>query len=442
VVCIFVVVKILTDGFFFLKKTIGKSNEMPISCVLSRIYRTLKFLNIRTMQKFTFLLALGSALAFSACLKNSPDIEYTYYHEQDYAMMSQYINIPELPYQYTEDLSAVGMFVDPASVDPAKVVLGRVLFYDKKLSKDGTVSCASCHKQELAFGDDRAVSLGVQQRQGERNSIALMSVTSFASQYGTNTFTGTGKRFFWDNRVGTAAEQAAESMANPKEMDMTMQEIVQMVDQQPYYRPLLRKAFGDEGVNETRVLEAVSSFVNAMSSASSFYDEAVADARAKNQFGLGTNPLPMFDFAQNVGKGLYIQHCGSCHVLENLLPLNPVLDESASNGLDQNPTDVGVFKFTNNYKQKGTFKIPGLRNIMRTAPYMHDGRFATIDQVLDHYATGIQNHENLHPTLRDANGNPVKIALTGEERGALIAFLNTLTDEKKIADVRFADPFK
>jgi cytochrome c peroxidase len=398
------------------------------------------------MQKIHYLLTFVgfAALGLTACntLNETEPFEYEYYYKEDYAMMSEYLNIPELPYKYNDDLSAVGLFIDPKSVEPAHVVLGRVLFYDKHLSKDGTISCASCHKQEAAFGDDVAFSKGVQERQGDRNSIALMSVASFSAQYGGgNSFGGGGKRFFWDNRAGSAAEQAAESMANPKEMDMSMTEIVNAVNAQPYYRPLFRKAFGYEQANEERVLQAVSSFVNAMGSTSSTFDAAIADARTRGVDPSFSN-LPLLTTEQNQGKTLFINNCASCHTLENIFVPDQLFLDHASNGLDANPTDVGVFKFSNLDSDKGTFKVPSLRNITVTGPYMHDGRFTTLEQVMDHYSNGIQNHANLHPKLRNTDGSPKQMNFTPSERSALLAFLGTMTDTKKMADERFADPFK
>lgn len=373
------------------------------------------------------------------------DINYYYYTPEDTAVLSQDLNLTGLPLDYSvyfpSHLQNVGLFARPVERD--KAVLGRVLFYDKNLSKDGTVSCATCHKQDLAFSDDKAFSDGVYDRSTTRNSFALGSVANFSAYYGTDLNGSNAIRFFWDNRAETAADQSRGSMTNADEMDMKMHEIVAVVESKPYYAPLFRKAFGTTAVDETKVLEAIANFVNALGSYNSKFDQAANQSPISSVFTGSTSnwefksTFDSFTPAENSGKDLYNTHCSSCHS-GNMG--RPVL-QFASNGLEANPGDLGVGGFNGIPAQNGTFKVPTLRNVALTAPYMHDGRFATLSDVIDFYSTGIQSHANLHPNLKEG-GLPKKFDFTDTDKANLIAFLGTLSDQSFITDERFSDPFK
>lgn len=383
-------------------------------------------------------LSFAAALfAFASCgSEKNADFDYYYYEPKDYALLSESLNLPDIPYDYTQiplNSSATARFINR---DWA--TLGRVLFYDKKLSKDGKVACAHCHKQEIAFGDDKAVSLGVFDRVGDRNSIALLSVTSFADQYGTDLNGIQGKRFFWDNRAATAPEQSKGSMTNPKEMDMTLEEIANIVAATPYYKPLWVKAFGDQNVDGDRVTQAIGTFVNALGSTNSPFDKALSAATQGGHFDIINAALPLLNTAENRGKNIYMANCSGCHSTD----LNTIHVSNTSNGLDLNPQDPGVGGVTKLEKDMGTFKIPLLRNIALSAPYMHDGRFQTLEQVVDFYSNGIQAHPNLDPLLRNPDGTPRHFQFTEQEKQDLLAFLHTFTDTKVIYDVRFSDPYK
>jgi len=393
------------------------------------------------MKKLSPVFTLLVLALFAGACKS--DFNYYYYSPEETQVLAQYLNLPGLPDDYTVSLPAhlqrAGLF--PRAVERDKAVLGRVIFYDKKLSKDGTVSCASCHKQSLAFSDDKAFSDGVYDRSTSRNSIALGSVANFSAYYGTDLNGSNAIRFFWDNRAETAADQSKGSMTNEREMDMKMHEIAAMVQSQPYYEPLFKKAFGHNNVTEALVLEAVSNFVNAMGSFQSKFD---AEANTKNpsfvgSFGniLYSDNFNGFTTAENRGKALFNANCASCHS-GNMG--RPVL-QLANNGLEANPTDLGVGGINGIEAQKGSFKVPTLRNIALTAPYMHDGRFASLSEVVDFYNTGIQNHPFLHEDLK-VGGQPKKMNFTATDKTDLIAFLNTLTDDQLLTDKRFSDPFK
>ena len=309
-----------------------------------------------------------------------------------------------------------------------------MLFYDKNLSKDGTISCGSCHKQSIGFSDDIALSKGVSGNVTDRNSIALASVANFSAYYGTD-LNGSGAiRFFWDNRAETIAQQSTGSLENPKEMGMHMSEVVAAILEQPYYTPLFKKAYGDANVTADRVTESIANFINAMGSYRSKFDEEAG----KETYGSTYRNFSGFTENQNRGLKIYQDNCSSCH--------SPIMGRpmlfNANNGLDAvTMADAGVGGISGNGFEKGCFKVPTLRNIALTAPYMHDGRFATLEEVVEHYNSGIQAHPNLHPNLK-SNGQPKRLNLSVGDKQDLIAFLNTLTDDKFRNDERFSDPFK
>ncbi len=379
-----------------------------------------------------------------ACDKKA-DFNYYYYSDDDAKIISEYLSLPlERPNDYAVNfpvhLSSSGLFARP--VEPNKATLGRVLFYDKKLSKDGTIACASCHKQALGFADDVAFSRGVNDRSTDRNSFALSSVANFSAYYGTDLNGPSAIRFFWDNRAETVAQQSTGSLTNPKEMDMDMHNVADIVAAQPYYAPLFKKAYGSTEVNQDLVLEAIANFINAMGSFNSKFDMG---ANGTSSFYANSGGVYVQDFvtagftaAENRGKTLYNGNCASCHS-GNMG--RPALNY-ANNGLDFDTSgDQGVGAISGISNQNGTFKVPTLRNIALTAPYMHDGRFKNLDEVLNHYSNGVKNHPNLHEFLK-TNGQAKVMNFNSTDKQDLIAFLNTLTDDHLLADEQFSNPFK
>ena len=353
-------------------------------------------------------------------------------------MLAQYLNLSDSPDNYDvnfpEHLSRSGLRGPSINQDRAR--LGRVLFYDKHLSKDEKISCASCHKQELGFSDNQRISPGVYGRTGTRNAIALASVANFASYYGTDLNGAGAIPFFWDNRASTASIQNKGSLTNPAEMDMHMDEVVDAVRTQPYYAPLFLKAYGTNEITSERVSDAIAQFVNAMGSYRSKFDEEASKALNNSSSFAG------FTNSENRGKTIYMSKCSNCHSSSFGRPVMYF----ANNGLDGTlATDLGVGGKTGVGNEIGCFKVPTLRNIALTAPYMHDGRFQTLEEVLEHYSTGIKAHPNLHYFLKvggTPNGAPLQMNLTDTDKQDLINFLHTLTDNKFITDPRFSNPFK
>ena len=373
---------------------------------------------------------------FSSCKDKDLDISYERYAPEDYAVLSQSLNIPnDEVLDYT--------FVFPKyynsrslSMDSDLATLGRVLFYDKTLSEDRTISCASCHKQELAFADNVAFSQGVADRKTKRNSLALGSVFNFSEYYGD---AAQGRiPFFWDNRATTVQQQSRQTLANADEMNMPMHKVKARVQEHDYYNVLFKEAYGDSEITEDRILDAISEFVNSMSAYQSKYDEALDKHYATNYntYNIEGVKLAGLTDQENMGKDIYLSSCGNCHGRINGFPAKI----AANNGLDMSYEDNGIGAIMG-ANQNGVFKVPTLRNIELTAPYMHDGRFQTLEQVVNHYSNGIQNHPNLDYELRAGN-QPRKFNFSSEEKTALIAFLKTFTDKKMQTDVRYSDPFK
>ncbi len=397
----------------------------------------MKSLHLLAIASFTLLLATTSC-------KKKADFEYNYYTVNGapaYDLIAKHLTIDDKPASYAVELpkhiTARGL--NARRVDDNKATLGRVLFWDTKLSKDGKISCGSCHSPNKAFGDDVAFSRGINERATTRNSIALASVLNFSAYYGEDLNGFGAVPFFWDNRANSVAQQSKGTLANPNEMGMSMDEVVAQVKGQEYYKPLFEAAFNSTEVTETKVLDAIANFVNALGSHKSRFD-IITDKMVNSDswnFDYSAN-YSEFTASENIGKKLYLNHCGSCHGKTFGAP--QVL--KANNGLEVVYTkDRGIGAITKSTTDDGMFKVPTLRNITKSAPYMHDGRFQTLEEVIEHYSTGIKNSANLSEELR--NGGSVKrFSFTQQEKNDLIAFLATLEDFELPQDKRFSDPFR
>lgn len=373
------------------------------------------------------VLFLAIAATFSSCIDNDESFEHNHY--KDFELMERVLNIPsEGPEDYNLVFPAYYGRTSFFGKDDA--TLGRVMFYDTKLSADGTVSCASCHKQELAFSDDKKVSDGINNQVTNRNSLALGAVFNFQEYYGPNRVP-----FFWDNSIQTVEEQIPFTFAAKNEMDMSMAQIVDVMNSNDYYKPLIRAANGTDKITEQAAIRALAEFVNALGSFNSPFDQALS-REVPNGLGFGVPPAVTSDFrdfsdAENRGKRIYMNSCASCH--GEVMGAPNVMQ--ANNGLEITDGDFGV------PGTQGEFKVPSLRNLSLTYPYMHDGRFATIEEVIEHYSTGLKNPQNIHPELQE-DGQPKKFNFTDDQKSDLLAFLKTLDDEEILTDVRFSDPFK
>lgn len=368
----------------------------------------------------------------------------------------QPIHLPEVPYHYanvqfpsiwTEYVFSFDNTPYDNRITDEGATLGRVLFYDKELSYNGTVACASCHRQEHGFADISPTSEGFEGRHGRRNSMGLANARFYKPG-----------RFFWDHRAATLEDQVLMPFQDPLEMGMTLKGLVEKVASLDYYPALFEAAFGDEEISSDRISKALAQFVRSICSFHSKYDEGIETTR-----NIFVN-FPNFTALENIGKDIFngkatpeaIGTCATCH-LPNATPLhytrevvlnsNQVIFSGAEPdnvGLDSiiEGVDNGVGEFFNIEGLYGHFKVPSLRNIELTAPYMHDGRLATLEDVVEHYSTGVLDHPYLSAHMKNSEGKPRHLDLTPEESAALVAFLKTLTDYDLVEDVRFSDPFE
>ena len=308
--------------------------------------------------------------------------------------------------------------------------LGRVLFYEKALSLNNTLSCASCHHQENNFADPIAFSVGFEGEVTNRNSMSLTNARYYEHE-----------KFFWDERAATLENQILIPIQDHIEMGLTIDEMISRLEDRPYYAFLFEKAFGDTNITPERVAKATAQFIRSIVSFTSKFDKAVV-ASGITQSNLIKSPLEGLTELENRGVDLFFniyRGCTSCHGFGF-----QIADLAMNNGLDSEFTDLGVGAFTGNDYQIGKFKVPSLRNIAVSGPYMHDGRFETLEEVLEHYSSGIQYSPTLDVRFRGIGSGNTTVRqkdLTEEEKEGLIAFLHTLTDEEFLRDEKFSDPF-
>jgi len=326
--------------------------------------------------------------------------------------------------------------------DNIVVTLGRVLFYDKTLSIDYSISCSTCHLQEAAFAENIPVSVGLNEELGSRNSIGLGSFISMRQQYYGGPVVSavsiqTENKFFWDERAATINEQMSEAFESPIEMGMDIPDLVERVKSEPYYQLLFEKAFSDGEVTSNRIFSAMQSFMSTIHSTASRFDEVYDETRNTDI----NQPFIGFSASENLGKKLFMQNCKSCHG-NSLTPFIEAISRIANTGLEMDYADNGVGEVSHDSDDNGKFKIPPLKNVAVTYPYMHDGRFETLEEVIEFYSSGIQAHPNLSAALKNQDGTPKKFNFTDEEKTALVDFLKTLTDTDLLTHPKFSDPFK
>jgi cytochrome c peroxidase len=286
----------------------------------------------------------------------------------------------------------------------AGVELGRRLFHDTRLSINGTQSCASCHDVKLAFADARRFSLGAEGQAGKRNAMPLFNLA-----WGTS--------FFWDGRAATLREQVLMPIQDHAEMNETLPKVVAKLQDEG---AAFQKAFGTPEITADRIAAALEQFLLTLISQDSKYDRAarkVAELTESEKRG-----LQLFVTEFDPKRGLRGADCFHCHGGTLF-----VSSQFANNGLDLAPDDIGRMAVTKNAGDRGKFKVPSLRNVALTAPYMHDGRFATLEEVVEHYSSGVRRSDTLDPNL--AKHPETGIQLSAQEKADLVAFLNTLTDE-------------
>jgi cytochrome c peroxidase len=334
---------------------------------------------------------------------------------------------PDLPAHYRDPAVAALDQTRHLPVTNAGATLGRVLFFDRTLSVNDSLACASCHLPQLGFGDTARFSLGHDgKRRTTRHSMRLANARFYD-----------GPGFFWDRRAPTLEAQVTEVIVNPIEFGFDGQRggvdsLVRKLRRVPWYPPLFALAFGDSGVTAERLRSALGQFVRSIVSTDSKWDRGYATVydAARPARSLLVD-LPNFTVEENRGRRIFMRTraeggagCASCHV-------PPTFSMSAgamSNGMDLGETRI--------------FKAPSLKNVALTPPYMHEGRLISPFQVAAYYNRFVQPGPALDPRLHGENGGQLDLRLSDEDQLALAAFLMTLTDSTLLSDPRFRDPFR
>ena len=402
-------------------------------------------------------------LVFSGCRKDEvePEAVGTFSTEsfsaEDLAILEPTLDLSATLYNYAQpdlppnfrDEEQLAEFDNTPSTNPVTdmgATLGRVLFYDVNLSANNTISCASCHQQSAGFADNARFSTGLNGQQTRRNTMSLVNSRYYQSG-----------RFGWDERAATLEAFALLPVQDHVEMGMELGALEAKLQQLDYYPVLFRNAFGSETVTASGVAKALAQYVRSIVSYNSKYDEGMRQAGYPH-FEDEEPPLPNFSAEETLGKDIFFSntdheaHCFYCHSTPAMIApgngnVNLEDDFAKNNGLELVYADNGKGEVTGISGDMAKFKVPSLRNIALTAPYMHDGRFQTLEEVIDHYSDGVQQHPSLHFRLSTVDdgpqgGVPRKQNFTDAEKEALIAFLNTLTDATVVTDPKFSNPFK
>jgi cytochrome c peroxidase len=344
----------------------------------------------------------------------------------DFANVANYATAT-LPAYFDQTVTPLDNTPGNNAIDNRVATLGRVLFYDRRLSTNDTTSCSSCHQQQFGFSDNRRFSTGINGTQFTgAHSMRLGNVRYWQPA-----------SMFWDRRAASLEAQASQPIINPVEMGWDANAggigaLLTKMGNTTYYPDLFTWAFGTSAITEARIQLALAQFQRAMISSNSLWDTGYAQVFAPNAPNRALNQdLPNFTAQQNRGRQLFMTGpgqggagCSACH----LPPTFSLAGNSQSNGLDAGETRV--------------FKSPSLRSAGITGPYMHDGRFNTLAEVVDFYADAIQPGPALDNRLRGPGGQPLRLNLSPADRAALVAFMQALTDNALTTDPRFSNPFR
>ncbi|WP_199851566.1 cytochrome-c peroxidase [Brumimicrobium mesophilum] len=357
------------------------------------------------MKQFVFIVLL--ALLTFSCKKNEVDMAITPYE------LKIPSHFPAMPIPEDNPMSVEG------------VELGRRLFYDTRLSLDNSISCASCHNQANGFSDPQTFSTGVNGEIGKRQSMALVNL-------------GWQSAYFWDGRVETLEEQVLHPVSDPLEMNQSWDATAQKLNSVEEYQNEFYRVFEVVDFDSTHIAKAISQFLRTLISSQSKYD-----VMYKYQNGLSLNAFEQNLYSQITneewaGMDLFFSltngDCLHCHNG----PLMEIQGLFSNNGLDNTFPDIGRMAVTGNSSDLGKFKVPSLRNIEFTAPYMHDGRFSNLDEVINHYSFGIVESPTIDPLIEFAHQGGVQ--LDAQEHGLIKSFLKTFTDENFLNNPDFKDP--
>lgn len=314
----------------------------------------------------------------------------------------------------------------------AGVELGRKLFYDPILSANNTQSCASCHNQKNAFSDNgKKFSEGIHGLFGTRNSMPLFNLGYWESKSKTN------HRFFWDGGANDLERQVLAPIQSPIEMDESLLNVVNKLQVHSEYPKLFKKAFGSDSIYIFLVQKAIAQFERTLISFGSKYDKYlqtknIAVFTQEEYSGMQT----LFGVNDNGASGL--GDCFHCHGSQGTYFLTDF--DFHNNGLDVYPTDSGLYRITNNISDFGKFKTPSLRNLVFTAPYMHDGRFSSLDSVVEFYNSGTKNSIYVDPLIGKHFTHGGTLNLNIKQKADLVSFLKCLTDSTFITNPKFDKP--
>jgi len=369
--------------------------------------------NFNRIFQFVFLL-IAISLVFQACKKDVGLTEFipptpVLYDTTAYDLQYGTLPTPTIP----EDNLLTNQGVE----------LGRMLFYDKQLSGDGTLACAGCHVQENGFSDTARFSTGILGLKGGRQAMA-----SFNMLWNNN-------EFFWDGRAHLLRDQAILPIQDSLEMKETLANVVTKLNSSQTYLDQFKRAFGDNQINSLKISLALEQFMNSIVSWNSKYDRSergeltltLSEQRGRDLFFEEYDPF----FPDKSGADC--AHCHSGGNFENDLYMNNGLDA------DANFMDDGRMKVTLNPLNRARFKVTTLRNIELTPPYMHDGRFSSLEEVVNHYNEGLVSSSTIDPAPE--NTRATGLLLTVQDKADLVAFLRTLTDTDMTSDPRYASPF-
>ena len=311
------------------------------------------------------------------------------------------------------------------------VYLGRLLFYDSILSRDNTISCGSCHIQKFAFAEPKKTSVGIFGLPVKRNASALFNMAY-------------SRKFFWDGRQSRLANLVFEPIQAHNEMAMTLPEVEDRLKKSELYQNWFKKAFNSEP-NIGQMSMAMEQFMLTLVSSDSKFDKAgpsLAGFTASEKAGHKLFQT-LVDLRMGNNQGA---DCFHCHQGTLFQTQNPLAGGISNNGLDVTFNDLGAGAITGKSSDNGLFKSPSLRNLVYTAPYMHDGRFQTLEEVINHYSDSINfNSPNLSPNLLNhtsgPGGPPLQMELTPTQKADLLNFLKTLTDSTFVSNPKYSNPF-
>jgi cytochrome c peroxidase len=358
-------------------------------------------LHLATLRNFSVLavLAFLATASWTSCCKPEPVPPPTAL-EVDVPFWIGTSIIGDMPHPANNPLTVEG------------VALGRKLFYDKNLSGDNTMSCASCHLQGVGFSDSAQFSTGIAGDMGGRQAMAVINLAW-------------DDKLFWDGRAASLEDQAFLPVVNNVELNTTWPEVEEKLRADEGYADLFEAAFASRDIDSVKVVQAIAQFERTLVSFNSRYD----------RFFFGGEQI--LSDAELAGFDLFMgdAECVHCHA-------GPLMSDPTfrNNGLDMVHADLGLADVTGDPADNGKFKVTTLRNIGATAPYMHDGRFATLAEVIEHYNSGVlSDSPNIDPEMEHftLDGG---LNLTDEQKANLVAFLHTLTDEAFLTNSAFSDP--